>query len=131
MNTSFSEVTDYLEELARKGKRASYNELLEHFGLRKIDKDRKWKDTEIYQFFGIIESEDQRCYRPLRTSVVVLKKGDKLTVPSAGYFEILSRYRNCDVPVGMREKRALHAAELARLEAYYSRSIGTLVEPTD
>ncbi len=116
MTATASELGKYLEEHASNGTFVCYSEVAEHF---LIPNTIKWKDNPLSQLCGFLDKEDTDAYRPLRTSVIVLKDGIKKTVPSKGYFRKLSDYRKIPIAKTAPEKRRVHGEELQRLWKHY------------
>lgn len=117
MTATLSELSKYLEGLAKHGTVVCYTEVAEHF---RIPKTREWKDSPLFILFGHIDQEDINALRPLRTSMVVRKVGEKKTVPSDGYFKKLSYYKNIPIAKTAAEKRRVHGIELEALKKRYA-----------
>lgn len=116
MTVTLSEMGDYLVQHAQNGTIVCYSEIDEHF---RIPKTYKWKEHPLFLIYGNIDQEDINAHRPLRTSVIVHKAGEKKTVPSEGYFKKLSYYRNIPIAKTAADKRRVHAAELEALRNFY------------
>ncbi len=112
-------VAIYLEDLARRGVLVTYSEILKHFGLPAMTKGHRWSDSELFKLFGQIDKQDIAAGRPLRTSSVVQKKGERKTIPSDGYFTVLCNGQDMPVPRSAPEKQRLHATQLRLLREYY------------
>lgn len=119
IEVSEQSVAARLEGLAKESPPVTYSDFLEYFGLPRVVNRRTWSDSAVSKYFPEIDAADKRANRPLRTSMVVRKKGEKKTFPGNGYYKSLCEYREISLPITAPEKREVHKAELDRLFDYY------------